>query len=566
MIENSQPPRGWMIMSIDDRDKPALPAKAQRFVNLGFSIASTGGTARAIRAAGIDVTDLGDKIDMEELFGDLVKSLHHKVHGGILAPYSEEASAKLAKLGIDRIIGGYVTIYDGEGAIANQDSTRRQIAEKQDQGGPAMIGSFGKAAELNACDGHYGTFIATNPAMCDKILDRLESNTPFDDALVHEMLSEGYFTVARHRGAAAVHYGHGRYLALFGQEHFRLKYGENPQQRAWHYDFGTGNPFALKNYRELRDKEPGLINATDWAAMQKGAVRIGAMYDYHFGESPCIAIAAKHRNYCGAGVAKTPEEAIKKMIDGDRTSVFGGEILVSFPITLELADLLRTYGVEKGKRPLDVICAPAYEDGCYEILARQDGRTRILRNPALDGLGLDAFNTLTEMKEIIGVPGGVIVQEPAPLHRLDQLEIEKFGPEITCQQYRNLVMGVGICAVQTSNTILAIDSEQLIACAVAQKDRVGATELCRWLAIRNGKLTRPNMDPEKPLLGSTVISDSFFPETDGPDVLIAAGASFVFATDGSKKDAEVAKRFEDAGVSFLRAHNSEARMFAGHCS
>ena len=364
---------------------------------------------------------------------------------------------------------------------------------------------------------------------------------------------------------------HAKHISINGTRGFEMKYGENPQQVAAYFGFDTGNPYAMEAYIELEDKPRGPINCTDVSSMQKAMLRKGAMFEHHLGYVPHIAEGAKHSNLCGSGVGKTPEEAIMKMLDGDSISIFGGSNMFNFHLTAEHATLLRTYGMPSGKRrPLNVICAPSLDDECDNLLRRRDGQSRVFVNPALMEAGLAAFNKLIELPEPIGFPGGIIFQRPMPLHLLDSLNIEKIGPTPSAAQYEDLLQGIGICATASSNTILGVRDGKLIGSGVCQKDRVGAAQLCIALAKRAGHGIRKRANGKVyPLLNATLLSDSFFPFPDGILELVNAGASFIFATRRDPErdeDIAIAKLCQRRGVTLWRAKDSEARMFARHCS
>ncbi|QQG49642.1 MAG: hypothetical protein HZB70_02475 [Candidatus Berkelbacteria bacterium] len=560
---NESSTKGWVLMSVDNRDKPALPDKAKRLLALGYSIASTGGTAKCLKVAEVEVTDLSDIIDFPELFNDLVKTLHHKVHAGILAPQTLEASEKLKELGIDRIVGGYVTIYDGAGAIADPNSTRRQIAEKQDMGGPGMIGSFAKAAELNACDGHYGTFVATSPEMCDKILDRLESGTPFDDEIVHEMVAEGFMTVARHRGVAAVHYGDGRYFANFGELHRTLRRAENPQQgKARQYRAQTSDPLATHAF-QLLNGDPGSVNTTDLDRGADFVVRVGANFEKNALAKPFVAAAMKHGQPCGVGISfESTQDAIRKMIASNTQAIFGATVTTSFRLGAPDAHDLVYYMMEpaeegepSNRRLIHQVVAPSFSD---EAIASLKVKKDIVLygNPALENAGLGMMKQEPDRRPL---RGGEIVQQPLPPFDLFSHLVEWPLGDPSQDEVYDVVLGATICECGVSNTVTLVRGGMLLGNGAGQTDRVTAAKLAMMIA----------RDAGHDLRGAVAVSDSFFPFPDGPTLLCAdAKVNVIFATSGSKAkgggDPETLRVCQEHGVKLGWGPDEYYRMFRFH--
>lgn len=550
------------ILSVANEDKPAMPDFVRALHKNGFNhFRGSAGTMKLVDDT-LRVVGLGDKIDGGEItiiavgeviLDHLIATLYPRTHGGLLAlPTQQE---EMGQLGLDYFQLAFVSFYRLKEAIKKGGDWAAVVGDT-DMGGPALARSAAKGQRV----------VIVDPADCEMVAAWLRQGRPDSFKFMEDLRAKAYHMVSIYNHFSAKFHGGDKYYARFGQKGSAMKYGENPQQKAVLYNDYTDNPFAIGVYKDLNGEALGAVTLTDISSLQRTMLRAGAMFVLH-SEVPHIVLGVKHDNVCGAGVASTAERAIELMLAGDPISIFGGAVMTNFHLEASHAEMLRGWGMNGGKRPLDVICAPSFDDKCNELLRRADGRTRICPNPALKLPDLTAFEIFQEMPEEIHLPGGVIVQDPLPLHDLNVLEIEKIGPEPSERMLKDLLLGIAICATATSNTIVAVRNGQLIGAGVAQKDRVGAADLCAYLAKRAGhSLLKAGGKKPLPLTGAVIVSDSFFPFEDGPRKLINAGAKFIFATTGTEKRAkEIARLCERRGITLWRAQDKAARMFAKHC-
>ena len=301
-----------------------------------------------------------------------------------------------------------------------------------------------------------------------------------------------------------------------------------------------------------------------------------------------IAVGVKHGNPCGAAVADDPSSAIQKMLEGDLRAIFGGLVMVNFAIDEKLAEVLLTHKMEppslprmhsasppKGERAprrlLDGIIAPEFTPAAIEMLKRKGDKCRFLVNPALASLSKNSIDTHRRFRY---VRGGLLVQpnyafvlnlqsenvgaglarptsddgrlKPAPT-------VEIIG-KTSDKQKSDLLLAWAIGSTSNSNTVTIVKDGMLLGNGVGQQDRVG----CCQLAIKRAT------DAVHNIKGAVAYSDSFFPFVDGPQTLVDAGISAIFATSGSVKDPDVKKFCADKGVALYLVPDSEGRGFFGH--
>jgi phosphoribosylaminoimidazolecarboxamide formyltransferase/IMP cyclohydrolase len=346
---------------------------------------------------------------------------------------------------------------------------------------------------------------------------------------------------------------------MVGVRRWECAYGENPYQSPAGL-FGDPNstyPLAVSRFQVVDGRTPSYINCTDIGRAVRTAARIAAGHDYNFRSVPLIAIAVKHGNACGAAVGSDPAEVLQRMVMGDPQSVFGSVMMTNFPITMELAVLLRRFGVEEGApgRLFDGVCAPAIAEDAFSVLARRDGKYFLAINPALADLSFESLDRTPMWRQL---PGGDFLLQPANtfVWPLDRMEV--VGKALTPKQNADVVTASAVCATSISNTITIVGGGQLLANAVGQQSRV----LCCELAISKAQSFGHD------LTGAVVASDSFFPFPDGPEVLLRAGTlggiSVIQATNGSRGDNEVLEACKRHGTTMVWLPDAEARVFDGH--
>jgi phosphoribosylaminoimidazolecarboxamide formyltransferase/IMP cyclohydrolase len=334
-----------------------------------------------------------------------------------------------------------------------------------------------------------------------------------------------------------------------------VKYGENPWQQSdgLYSDPNSEDPLAISQFVLQEGDAPSFNNYGDVDRLLQTMTHIAAGFDLNNGSVPDIALGAKHGNMCGGAADDDPRFLIQKMLDGDPRAIFGGAVMINFPLTHKIAEELIQYNVQAGqKRLLDVATAPEMSAFVPEMLARKGGKLRVLTNQALGSLSIDSLDKTERFKY---VRGGFLAQQNytyIPNFRSEgwQKENDTAYPYLE----RDLILAWGIGSTSTSNTITLVKEGMLIGNGVGQQDRVSAANLAITRAHDAGHSTE----------GAVAYSDSFFPFADGPEVLADAGIKAVFTSSGSVNDKSVFKAFERKNVKVFSAPDKEIRGFYGH--
>ena len=331
------------------------------------------------------------------------------------------------------------------------------------------------------------------------------------------------------------------------------KYGENGYQvPAGLYSTGSEDPLALDRFEVVQGTAPSYNNLCDLDRLLQTATHIAAGFDVNFGEMPRIAVACKHGNPCGAAVDDNQVITAMLALEGDLRAVFGGLILLNYRVDEDIAEILMTHKMDDGgRRLLDGIVAPGFTGKAREKLQRKGDKCRLLANPALAGLGRD---TLDQARRFRYVRGGFLAQPNYTfVPDLSAASVERVG-EADEKQVRDMVLGWAIGSTSNSNTVTLVRDGMLIGNGAGQQDRVGGCKL----AVMRAR------DAGHQIIGTVAYSDSFFPFTDGPGELVAAGTVAVLATSGSVRDEEVKQFCRDNGVIIYMYPDSQGRGFFGH--
>lgn len=523
-------------------DKTGTIELARALIELGWTLYSSGGTADALAAAGISVTYVEELTGYPSMLGGRVKTLHPMVHGGILADLSDpEQVAEVEQYQLHPFGLVVTNLYPFSATVASGASYAECI-EKIDVGGPTMV----RAAAKN----HAHVGVVTDPADYDKVLEELRTNGELSAETRLELAKRAFAHTAAYDLAVVEWLSDGEYVGVLGQKVQDCDYGENRWQSpaALYRLVGNEDPLAVHQFQLVAGRPPSYINWTDVDRQLQTVTHLVAEHEINFGDHPYVAVAVKHGNPCGASAADTPEEALKLMLTGDTRAVYGAVLMVNFPITGELVEILQRYA-SKGKRLLDGLCAPAFDAVALATPLRQDGKFFLATNPLLAEL---TAGSLDQDKLIRMVRGGFLVQ-PNYTNVIDLKEAEVNG-EVTEQKRRDTATGIAICATSNSNTVTGVKGGQLVANGVGQQDRVGCCELLVHKAAQNGH----------DLHGAVMVSDSFFPFPDGPEILINAGAAAIFSTTGSNRDSETQKLCQERGVTLIQMPDADTRMFSRH--
>ncbi|HSI79179.1 MAG TPA: bifunctional phosphoribosylaminoimidazolecarboxamide formyltransferase/IMP cyclohydrolase [Solirubrobacterales bacterium] len=536
--EGGNPPGGKPVRArralLSVSDKTGVIEFARGLSSLGIELLSTGGTAEALRAAGIDVTDVAEFTGSPEILDGRVKTLHPRLHAALLARRDDpEHTATLAAEGIDPIDLVCVNLYPFERTVAEGEVTEAEAIEKIDIGGPTMI----RAAAKN----HRHVAVIVRPESYDAVLAELEeSGGQVSAETRHWLANEAFAHTAAYDAAISRWFGL-RYEAwpshwVMAHEKFlELSYGENPHQKAALYIETGARSHVLARVAKRHGKALSFNNVLDLDSAR-------ALID-DFDRPACVIV--KHNNPCGAAVAETGAEAYEKALACDPLSAFGGVIVLNRPVDARLAERLHAHFVE-------VLLAPSYEEGALEILTRKES-IRILEDT--EQRGYEARE-----RDVKRVRGGLLAQEP------DRVDEERDSMRVATAtepdeaQWDDLLFAWKVCRHVRSNAIVFARDGATIGIGAGQMSRIDAVRI----AIDKARDARAQADPgaggrgaEQPtdsnsvLAGSVVASDAFFPFPDGPQLAIDAGATAFIQPGGSKRDDEVIAACEEAGVAMV---------------
>jgi phosphoribosylaminoimidazolecarboxamide formyltransferase / IMP cyclohydrolase len=494
-------------------DKSGLEELVRGLHDARVSIVSTGSTAACMTEAGVPVTTVEDLTGFPECLGGRVKTLHPRVHAGILADRRSESHVKqLADLGIepfDLVVANLYPFTDTVMSGASQEECIEQI----DIGGPAMV----RAAAKN----HANVAVVVSPDRYPDLLaavaaggfSRAERARLAAEAFVHTATYD--VNVASWMGSVITDTSGGTgWPAWVGATWDRasvLRYGENPHQRAALYVNGFAPQPGLAQANLLHGKEMSYNNYVDADAARR------AVYDF---DEPAAAII-KHANPCGIAVGGDVAEAHRKANACDPVSAYGGVVAVNRPVSVELASQVAEIFTE-------VVVAPAYDDGALDVLATRKS-LRLLVCPALPRRGT----------EIWPISGGLLMQSRDTLDAPGDAPASwtlASGDPLAKSELADLVFAWRACRSVKSNAILLASDRASVGIGMGQVNRVDSARLA---VARAGDRAH----------GAFAASDAFFPFPDGLRVLIEAGVRAVVQPGGSVRDAEVVEAAQAAGVA-----------------
>lgn len=491
-------------------DKTGLEELARGLRDAGVELVSTGSTAARIAAAGVPVTKVEKLTGFPECLDGRVKTLHPRVHAGILADLRLDAHREqLAELGVEPFDLVVVNLYPFEATVAS-GAAPDECVEQIDIGGPSMV----RAAAKN----HPSVAVVTSPARYGDVLAAVAAGG-FDLAARKRLAAEAFQHTAAYDVAVASWFAssyapadESAFPDFTGATYARrsvLRYGENPHQGAALYVDGEG---GLAEAEQLHGKEMSYNNYTDTDAARRAA------YDH---DEPCVAII-KHANPCGIAIGADVAEAHRKAHACDPLSAFGGVIAVNRPVSVAMAEQVAEIFTE-------VIVAPDYEDGAVEVLARKKN-IRVLRCPG-------APSAPVEVKPI---DGGALLQVT------DRLQADgddpanwtlATGEALSEAELAELAFAWRACRAVKSNAILLAKDGASVGVGMGQVNRVDSAKLA---VERAG---------EERARGSYAASDAFFPFPDGLEILTAAGVKAVVQPGGSVRDEQVVEAARKAGVT-----------------
>ena len=498
-------------------DKTGVVELATQLTALGVGLLSTGGTAKLLRDAGLAVTEVSDYTGFPEMLDGRVKTLHPKVHGGLLARRDlPEHMQALAHHGIGMIDLLVVNLYPFAQTVSRLDCTLSDAIENIDIGGPAML----RAAAKN----HSGVAVVVDPADYRQVLAEIHDHGAVSDATRFELARKVFAHTAQYDGAIANYLGgiradgsHDPYPQTLTLQFERLqpmRYGENPHQSAAFYRDRDPSTGALANYRQLQGKELSYNNVADADAAWECAKT--------FESVACVIV--KHANPCGVAVGADTLEAYGKALATDPTSAFGGIIAFNHPVDGPTATLV-------AKQFVEVVIAPAFDDAARLVFAAKQN-VRVLEIP------LARNSNRIDLKR---VGAGLLVQSPDErnLERAELKVVTRLSP--TEAQLSDLLFAWRVAKFVKSNAIVFCAGGQTLGVGAGQMSRIDSARIASIKAGHAG-LT---------LAGSVVASDAFFPFRDGLDVVADAGAVAVIQPGGSMRDDEVIAAANERGVAMV---------------
>jgi phosphoribosylaminoimidazolecarboxamide formyltransferase/IMP cyclohydrolase len=529
------------LLSVYNKD--GVVEFAQSLVELGWTLYSSGGTRKVIEAASIPVQDVSTLVGGEAILGHRVVTLSREVHAGLLARPIDIDIEELEKLGIPWLGLVCVDMYPLKKEIAKPDCTPESVIEQTNIGGPTMLRSAAKGGRITACE-------ASDRPL---IIEWLKAGEPDKDNFITALRAKAEATVADYCIASATYHGNGKYFGFVGNRTLTCKYGENAYQTpAALYTCANDDPLALSNFNLVAGTEPSYNNVCDIERLLQTLTHVAATFDVNYQKVPLIALAVKHGNTCGAAIGKCAEEVVQNMVIGDPLAIFGGLVILNFPVTESVAENLLSYGMVKGlRRLLDGIIAPSFDNEAIEMLRRKGDKCRFIANPALSNLSRDSLDTAQRFRY---VRGGFLAQPNYTfILDLNDPELVKYG-NATITQENDMLLAKAICDTSNSNTITIVSGGKLIGNGVGQQARVYGSKLALTRADACGH----------PTIGGSAASDSFFPFVDGVEALVEAGIKSIISTSSSVNDKKVIEYCQEHGIVLYLIPDKIGRGFFGH--
>lgn len=503
------------LISVSDKSGIVEFATALRAMKV--DLLSTGGTYRMLRDAGLDVTEVADYTGFPEMMDGRVKTLHPKVHGGILARRGQDDEV-MAEHGIDAIDMVVVNLYPFEATVAKADCTLEDAIENIDIGGPTMV----RAAAKN----HRFVSIVVNASDYDAIIGEMQANngaTALDSRF--NLAIKAYEHTAAYDGAIANHFGK---LVPGGSESFprtfntqfkkvqEMRYGENPHQGAAFYTEANPAEAGIATARQLQGKELSYNNVADTDAALE-CVK-------NFDAPACVIV--KHANPCGVAVAESIGQAYDLAFATDPESAFGG--IIAFNRELDAA----TAAAIVERQFVEVIIAPTVSDEAVAIIAAK-------KNLRLLACGVwSAPGPALDYKR---VNGGLLIQDrDLGMVGMDDIKVvSKVQP--TQQQLQDLLFAWKVAKFVKSNAIVYASGGQTVGVGAGQMSRINSARIAGIKAEHAGLA----------VMGSVMASDAFFPFRDGIDNAGQAGIAAVIQPGGSIRDEEVIAAADEHGMAMV---------------
>jgi phosphoribosylaminoimidazolecarboxamide formyltransferase/IMP cyclohydrolase len=503
------------LLSVTHKD--GIAELARRLARLGVEIISTGGTAKLLREEGVKVTLLEEYTGSPEMLDGRVKTLHPKVHGGILARRDLQSHKDEAeKRGIPMIDLVAVNLYDFDGAVKKPSATFDEILENIDIGGPTLL----RASAKN----HAHVIPLIDPSDYGWILDRLEAGQEISSAERKQLALKVYTETSRYDRAVSSWLSDHAKLSLELERVQELRYGENPHQTGAFFRPSGEAPRLLAAAKQLQGKELSYNNILDLDSA------FGLVVDLSSTVAGASCVYVKHNNPCGVAVNAHVKDAIAAARAADAVSAFGGVVAVNVEVDEDAAKVLtETF--------LEAIIAPSYSSAALAVFEKKANVRVLVLDRREDWSGVAVSGT----QELRQVRGGFLVQSRDAVPKLAaELEasrvVTKRAP--TEDERKALAFTWAVAKHVRSNAIVFGTADRTVAVGAGQMSRVDSVKICR-------------MKAGDALRGTAVASDAFFPFRDGLDVLADAGATAVVQPGGSIRDEEVIRAADEHGVAMI---------------
>jgi phosphoribosylaminoimidazolecarboxamide formyltransferase / IMP cyclohydrolase len=491
-------------------DKRGVAAFARKLSGMGFEIISTGGTARALEESRVPVVQVSDVTGAPEMLDGRVKTLHPKIHGGILADLENpDHVMQLVEHDIGPIDLVCINLYPFEETVAG-DPSEKEAIEKIDVGGPAML----RAAAKN----FRSVTVVSSPEFYNEVISEIENEGQVSEPTRRRLALAAFRRTAEYDAAISAWLGDPEEEAFPKRRTVRyekvssLRYGENPHQEAAYYAEG-GEGHLLSGVEKLQGKEISFNNLYDLDAARR------LLADLTDLGAPAAAVIVKHANPCGAAVGGSVADAYRKALASDPLSAFGGIVALSGEVDDELAAEISGIFTE-------VLIAPGYTPGAREAFAAKPN-TRVLRagpiaRPALSAKSVTGGILLQHSDAVEDPSGYKVVTEKSP----------------TPEQMEDLLFAWRVARTVKSNAIVLVKDGATVGVGAGQMSRVDSSEIA---VKKAGERVR----------SAVAASDAFFPFADGVEALAGAGVGAVIQPGGSVRDEEVVEAANRLGLAMV---------------
>mgnify|MGYP001048431205 FL=1 len=492
-------------------DKSGVVEFAQRLRSAGWEIIATGGTMKLLREKGVEVINISDVTGFPEICDGRVKTLHPKVHGGLLARRDNPSHLQaLKENGIEFIDMVCVNLYPFRQTIAKPDVTMEDAIENIDIGGPSMLRSAAK--------NYRDVTVVCDPADYETVIGQIEASGNTDVETRLKLSAKAFTHTALYDSCIASYL---REKAGLNEKLFldfdlvqSLRYGENPHQQAKFYRSSDAGAYSLATAKQLNGKELSYNNIQDANA----ALCIVREFDEPF----CVGL--KHMNPCGAAVGTDVKDAWTKAYEADKVSIFGGIVAVNRELTREAAELMKPIFLE-------IIMAPSFSEGALEVLTTKKN-LRLLQ--------VDMNRDDRKLKQYVSVTGGLLVQE------LDRQTAEVVADKCvtdvkpTAEQLADMNFGWRIVKHVKSNAIVVVKDGRTLGVGAGQMNRVGSAEI----ALKEAKAAGFDKD-------LVLASDGFFPFDDTVAMAAEYGVTAIVQPGGSIRDEDSIKKANENGITMV---------------